>query len=51
MTVVGEKGAPARELRMVWEHRPDLFGDEANVREGVAKALDPFLPPLPDESK
>jgi hypothetical protein len=47
MVVVGEKGARVRDRYFDWESRPDLFRDEANVREGVSIALAPLLPPLP----
>jgi hypothetical protein len=46
MGVEGAEGAPARELGIVWEPRPDLFESQADVREGIVKALDPFLPPI-----
>jgi hypothetical protein len=29
--------------------RPDLFADPRNLREGIALAFDPFLPPLDEE--
>ena len=32
-----------------FEARPEYFDDSALLREGVAKALDPFLPPEPTE--
>jgi hypothetical protein len=51
MAVTGKDGDPMGKRGVVWGRRPNLFDDEANVREGVAKALDPFLPPFPDESK
>jgi hypothetical protein len=47
LVVIGEEGAATPELRIAWEPRPDLFGDDANVREGISKALAPLLPPLP----
>lgn len=46
--VEGKKGATPSEMRIRWVPRPDLFENEADVREGIEKALDPFLAPLPE---
>jgi hypothetical protein len=49
MKVEGEPGALLSERHIVWEFRPELFENPADVREGVTKALDPFLRPLPGD--
>lgn len=48
MVVGGEPGAAVTERRFHWEPRPDLFENEEDVREGIERALDPFLAPPPE---
>lgn len=49
--VHGKAGAAVRERAWTFEPRQDLFADPEHLREGIAVALDPFLPPLPAEGQ
>jgi hypothetical protein len=45
--VLGRLGSPTPEPTLEFATRTDLFANREHVREGIAKALAPFLPPLP----
>jgi hypothetical protein len=51
ISIEADAGDTMSETRLVLQLRPDLFADERQLREGISKALDPFLPPLPDTSE
>lgn len=48
IVVGGERGAAVTDRSVSWEPRPDPFENEEDVREGIERALDPFLVPLPE---
>ncbi len=45
--VLGRLGSPTNSHTLEFVTRTDLFANREHVREGIAKALAPFLPPLP----
>jgi len=44
-----DASAPGAEPTFRFADRSPIFADGAHLREGIARALSPFLPPLPDQ--
>jgi hypothetical protein len=45
--VLGGLGSPTSKPTLEFATRTDLFANREHLREGIAEALAPFLPPLP----